>query len=52
MIKYFKDLLATLKQIQAHQAEIEKHLAKLVSTVSAPSETYPSLRTGKNQYEP
>jgi len=47
VIAYFKDLLATLKQI-------EKHLEKLSSTVSGGGYSergYPTLRTGKNQYD-
>ena len=45
MIAYFKDLLATLKRI-------EKHLARLASTVSEGyGRSNPSLRTGKNQWE-
>jgi hypothetical protein len=46
IISYFKDLLSTLKQI-------EKHLAKIASAVSADptARGYPSIRTGKNQYD-
>lgn len=53
LIAYFQELLITLKRIERHLEKSEKYLETLSSTVSTSTygRGYPSLRTGKNQYD-
>ncbi len=53
ILAYFRELLATLKRIEAHQARSEKHLERLASTVKGQPHERPAprIRVDSNIWE-